>query len=55
MHFLGAFAQSFVLLVVARLVSPISLSGLFLVLIPAVMGLIFTGIFNQEAEDTTSR
>src|SRR5687768_18248790 len=43
LHFLGAFALSFVLLVIARLISPISLPGLFLVLIPAVLGLIFTG------------
>ena len=50
LHFLGVFALSFVLLVVARLVSPISLPGLFLVLIPAVMGLIFTGIFRQDTE-----
>jgi hypothetical protein len=54
-HFLGAFALSFVLLLVSRLVSPIPLPGLFLVLIPAVMGLIFTGIFNQEADDASSR
>ena len=47
-HFLGAFALSLVLLVVARLVSPIPLPGLFIVLVPAVMGLIFTGIFSQE-------
>ena len=47
-YFLGAFALSFVLLVVARLVSPIPLPGLFIVLVPAVMGLIFTGIFSQE-------
>jgi hypothetical protein len=51
-HFMGAFALSFILIVVARLISPISLPGLHLVLIPAVLGLIFTGIFNQEAENT---
>lgn len=49
-HFLGAFALSFILLILARLISPIPLPGLFIVLIPAVMGLIFTGIFRQEAE-----
>ncbi len=51
-HFMGAFALSFILIAVARLISPISLPGLFLVLIPAVLGLIFTSIFNQEAENT---
>ena len=51
-HFMGAFALSFILITVARLISPISLPGLHLVLIPAVLGLIFTGVFNQEAENT---
>ena len=55
LHFLGAFALSFVLLVIARLISPISLPGLFLVLIPAVLGLIFTGVFNEETENTAGR
>jgi hypothetical protein len=55
LHFLGAFALSFVLLVIARLISPISLPGLFLVLIPAMLGLIFTGIFNEEIENTAGR
>jgi hypothetical protein len=55
LHFLGAFALSFILLVVVRLISPISLPGLFLVLIPAVLGLIFIGMFNQEAENTPGR
>lgn len=48
-YFLGAFALSLVLLIVVRLISPIPLPGLFIVLVPAVMGLIFTGIFRQEA------
>jgi uncharacterized membrane protein YhaH (DUF805 family) len=51
-HFMGAFALSFILITVARVISPISLPGLHLVLIPAVLALIFTGIFNQEAENT---
>ena len=55
LHFLGAFALSFVLLVIARLISPISLPGLFLVLIPAVLGLIFTSVFNEETENTAGR
>lgn len=49
-YFLGAFALSFILLILARLISSIPLPGLFIVLVPAVMGLIFTGIFRQEAE-----
>ena len=49
-YFLGAFVLSFLLLILARLISPIPLPELFLVLVPAVMGLIFTGIFKQEAE-----
>lgn len=49
-YFLGAFALSFILLILARLISPIPLPGLFIVLVPAVMGLIFTGIFRQETE-----
>ena len=49
-HFLAAFAISFILLIVARLISPIPLPGLFIVLVPAVMGLIFTGIFQQDTK-----
>jgi hypothetical protein len=52
-YFLGAFALSFILLILARLISPIPLPGLFIVLVPAVMGLIFTGIFKQEAESAS--
>jgi uncharacterized membrane protein YhaH (DUF805 family) len=52
-QFLGIFALSFLLLFIARMVSPIALSGLFLVLIPAVMGLIFTGLFEPKPENTT--
>src|SRR5688572_29984635 len=49
-YFLGAFALSFILLIVARLISPISLPGSFIVLVPAVMALIFTGIFRRDAK-----
>ena len=45
---IGAFAFSLVLLVAARLLSPIPLPGLFLILIPAAMGLIFTMLIKQE-------
>ena len=47
-YFLGAFGLSFILLILARLISPIPLPGLLIVLVPAVMGLIFTGIFKQD-------
>ena len=49
-YFLGAFALTFILLIVARLISPISLPGIFIVLVPAVMALIFTGTFRQDAK-----
>ncbi len=49
-YFLGAFALSFILVIVARLISPIPLPGLFIVLVPAVMPLIFSGIFRQDAK-----
>jgi hypothetical protein len=49
-YFLGAFALSFILLIVARLISPISLPELFIVLVPAAMALIFTGTFRQDAK-----
>jgi hypothetical protein len=44
----GAFVLSLMLLLLARLISPIPLPGLFLILIPAAMGLIFSGIIKQE-------
>ena len=49
-YFLAAFALSFILLILARLISPIPLPGLFIVLVPAVIGLIFAGIFKGETE-----
>lgn len=49
-YFLAAFAISFILLIVARLISPIPLPGLFIVFVPAVMVLIFTGIFRQDTK-----
>ena len=49
-YFLGAFALSFILVIIARLISPIRLPGLFIVLMPAVMALIFTGVFRQDAK-----
>ena len=47
-YFIGAFASSLLLLVAARLLSPIPLPGLFLILVPAAMGLIFAGLLKQE-------
>ena len=44
----GALAVSLILLVLARLISPIPLPGLFIILVPAAMGLIFVGIIKQE-------
>jgi hypothetical protein len=49
--FLGTVALSLILLIVARLASATPLPGLFIVLVPAVMGLIFTGIFRSDAEE----
>lgn len=49
-YFLGAFTLSFILLLVARLISPVSLPELFIVLTPALMALIFTGAFRQDAK-----
>ena len=53
-YFIGAFALSFLLLVLARVISPISLPGLFIVLVPAVMGLLYTGLFERNSEGKAS-
>jgi hypothetical protein len=47
-YFIGAVALSFILMLLARLISPIPLPGLFIALVPAIMGLIFTGLVKQE-------
>jgi hypothetical protein len=47
----AALALAFLLLLMARLISPISLPGLFLVLVPAATGLIFTGLMREEKHD----
>ena len=54
-YLVGALALAFILLILARLISPIPLPGLFIILVPAVMGLIFTGVFNQKAEHVFHR
>jgi hypothetical protein len=51
-YFLGAFILSLVLLVLVRVISPTPLPGLFIVLIPAMTGLIFTGVFKLNGENT---
>jgi hypothetical protein len=51
----GALALSFILLVLARLLSPIQLPGLFLVFVPAAMGLIFSGILKDDIENGARR
>jgi|SRR5215211_7396259 hypothetical protein len=48
-YMVGALVLSVVLLVVARLISPIPLPGLFIILVPAVMGLVFAGVTEQKA------
>jgi len=54
-HFLAAFGLSFLLLLLARIISPIPLPGLFIVLVPAIMGLIYKGIFSKETVEGYSR
>jgi hypothetical protein len=44
----GALVVSLILLLAARLFSPVPLPGLFIILVPAAMGLIFAGLINQE-------
>ena len=47
-YMVGALVVSLILLVFARMLSPVPLPGLFLILVPAAMGLIFTGLIRQE-------
>ena len=47
-YIMGALVLELILLLVARLLSPIPLPGLFILLVPAAMGLIFTGLIQQE-------
>jgi hypothetical protein len=48
-YFVGTLVLSLFVLVLARLISPIPLPELFLILLPAALGLIFTGIMKEEA------
>ena len=47
-YMVGTLVLSLTLLVFARLISPIPLPGLFIILVPAAMGLIFMGLIRQE-------
>ena len=47
-YVVGTLVLSLTLLVFARLISPIPLPGLFIILVPAAMGLIFMGLIRQE-------
>jgi hypothetical protein len=48
---ISAIALSFILLVLARLTSPIPLPELFLILVPAVMGLILAGLVGEKSNN----
>jgi hypothetical protein len=48
----GAVILSLILLVLARSISPIPLPGLFLVLAPGVMGLIFAGLRGEGSSNS---
>jgi hypothetical protein len=50
-YFIGSIILSLVLLVIARIISPIPLPGLFLVLLPAGTGLIYIGILEQKVKE----
>jgi hypothetical protein len=50
-YMVGAIVLSFLILLAARMISPIPLPGLFIILVPAAMGLIFAGLIKQDVED----
>jgi hypothetical protein len=52
--FIGAIFASLVLLVIARLIAPIQLPGLFLILAPSAMGLIYIGVTEKQQQDMRS-
>ncbi len=49
--FQAASALSFLLMLIARVASPIPLPGLFLILVPAVMALIYTCTVKESSQD----
>jgi hypothetical protein len=52
-YLLGSIILSAFLLVIARFASPIPLPGLFIIIVPAAMGLIFSNIFAQRMLEET--
>lgn len=53
-YVLAAFIVSFLLLIIARLISPVPLPGLFLVVLPAGISLLYTGILANRTESTAA-
>jgi len=47
-YFIGVMVVSFILMLLARLLSPIPLPGHFIALVPAVMRMIFTGMIRKD-------
>lgn len=54
-YMMGSIVLAFLLLLFARLISPIPLPGLFIILVPAAMGLIFAGLNKQDVKDAPRR
>ena len=52
--FIGSIFSSLVFLVIARLIAPIQLPGLFLILAPSAMGLIYIGVSEKQQQDMRS-
>ena len=50
-YIVAALALAFILLLLAQLIAPIPLPGLFLVLVPAATGLIFAGLIKEKNDD----
>jgi hypothetical protein len=53
-YFIGSLIVSFLLLLVARLISPMPLPELFLVLLPSGVGLLYIGILASSAQTLDS-
>ena len=49
-YMVGAILLSLAFLVVARIISPVSLARLFLVLVPVVMGFIYIGLLETKTK-----
>ena len=50
-YMVGALVLALILLLLARLLSPIPLPGLYIILAPAAMGLIFAGLIQRETQN----